>query len=78
MLRWGFAPGLGEGQTTVTFTFKELEGTRTHLRIHEEGWPNTEVALQASYKQCEGWTQFLCALKAYLEHGINLREGMYR
>ncbi|MFC4242707.1 hypothetical protein ACFOYW_04915 [Gryllotalpicola reticulitermitis] len=27
---------------------------------------------------CEGWTGMLAALKAWLEHGINLREGFYR
>ncbi len=25
--------------------------------------------------QVEGWTQFLCCLKAYLEYGVNLRVG---
>jgi hypothetical protein len=25
--------------------------------------------------QVEGWTHFLCCLKAYLEYGINLRTG---
>jgi hypothetical protein len=26
----------------------------------------------------EGWTQMLCAMKAYIEYGINLREGMFK
>jgi hypothetical protein len=37
----------------------------------------TEGGLRASYGNCQGWTQMLCALKAWLEFGINLREGMY-
>ena len=32
---------------------------------------------KASYDNCYGWTQMLCALKAYLEYGINLRQGMF-
>jgi len=34
--------------------------------------------LQASFGNCMGWSQMLAALKAWLEHGINLREGMYK
>ena len=64
-------------KTTVTMTFKPVEGGRTLVEIAEEGWRETEGALQASYGNCQGWSQMLCALKAWLEHGINLREGMY-
>ena len=35
-------------------------------------------ALQSSYGNCQGWSQMLAALKAWLEYGINLREGMYK
>jgi uncharacterized protein YndB with AHSA1/START domain len=65
-------------KTTVTMSFKPLDGdTRTLVEIAEEGWRETEGALKASYGNCQGWSQMLCALKAWLEHGINLREGMY-
>lgn len=63
--------------TTVTMTFRALDDGRTLVEIAEEGWRETPGALQASYGNCHGWTQMLCALKAWLEHGINLREGMY-
>ncbi len=46
--------------------------------ISERGWRETPGALNASYGNCHGWTQMLCSLKANLEHGINLREGMYK
>ena len=90
VLRWdaneGEAPNL-EGaefevapyKTNVTMTFSSLDnGTRTLVEIAEEGWRETDGALQASYGNCQGWSQMLCALKAWLEHGINLREGMYK
>ena len=66
-------------QTQVTMTFAPLDGdARTLVEIAEEGWRETEGALKASYGNCQGWSQMLCALKVWLEHGINLREGMYK
>ncbi|HTN59974.1 MAG TPA: ATPase, partial [Devosia sp.] len=35
-------------------------------------------SLKASFGNCEGWTGMLCALKVYIEHGINLRDGFYK
>ena len=52
--------------------------TFTPGEIAEEGWRETEAGLAASYGNCMGWSQMLAALKAWVEHGINLREGMYR
>jgi uncharacterized protein YndB with AHSA1/START domain len=66
-------------KTTVTMTFKPIDGdTRTLVEIEEKGWRETEGALKASYGNCQGWTGMLCALKVWLEHGINLRAGMYQ
>lgn len=89
VLRWAAAEGApsdGQGaatadagyKTTVTMTFEPLDDGRTLVSIAEEGWRETEAGLEASYGNCEGWTQMLCALKAYREHGINLRNGMYK
>ena len=64
--------------TTVTMTFKSLDDGRTLVRIAEEGWRETESGLQASYGNCMGWSQMLCAMKMWVEHGINLRDGMYK
>ena len=90
MLRWqaneGEPPNVSDAEemkgadykTTVTMTFKPLDGdTRTLVEIEEKGWRETEGALKASYGNCQGWSQMLCALKMWVEHGINLREGMY-
>ena len=64
-------------KTTVTMTFSDLDGGRTKVQIAEEGWRETDGALKASYGNCQGWSQMLCALKAWVEHGINLRDGAY-
>lgn len=88
VLEWrateGESPNLDDGgiseadyNTTVTMSFKALEDGRTLVEIAEEGWRETPGALQSSYGNCQGWSQMLCALKVWLEHGINLRDGMY-
>ncbi len=60
--------------------FRPVDGdpARTLVEIAEEGWHETEAGLQASYGNCMGWSQMLAALKVWIEHGINLREGMYK
>ncbi len=65
-------------RTRVTMSFEALDDGRTLVSIAEEGWHQTPTGLKASYGNCQGWTFVVCALKAYLEHGLNLREGMFR
>ena len=80
VLRWGDNGTQGEERrsTTVTFTFEPLDDdTRTLVTIAEEGWPETPEGLKASYGNCMGWSQMVAALKVWIEHGINIREGMY-
>lgn len=64
--------------TTVTMEFQPLDDGRTLVRITEFGWPATPDGLSSSFVNCEGWTGMICAMKAWLEHGINLREGFYK
>ncbi len=64
--------------TRVTMSFEPLDDGRTRVEIAEEGWRETDAGFKASYGNCEGWTGMLCALKMYVEHGINLREGFYK
>ena len=84
VLRWGApentvdADAAGNSQTTVTMTFEALEDDRTLVQISEHGWKSSEEGLTASYDNCEGWTGMLCAMKVWMEHGINLREGYYK
>ena len=84
VLRWAADDGdpvAGQSagyQTTVTMTFEPLDDGRTLVSISEEGWRETPGGLKASYNNCGGWMQMLCAMKAHLDHGINLREGMFK
>jgi uncharacterized protein YndB with AHSA1/START domain len=65
-------------KTTVTMLFKALEDGRTLVEIVEEGWRDVPGGVRSAFNNCEGWTGMLTALKAWVEHGINLREGFYR
>jgi uncharacterized protein YndB with AHSA1/START domain len=88
VLRWEANEGVPEGDapvvdagyfTTVEMTFEPLDNnSRTLVSITEGGWHETEKGLAASYGNCMGWSQMLAALKAWIEHGINLRERMYK
>jgi len=64
--------------TTVTMNFKAVDGGRTLVEIAEEGWHDTPAGLEASFGNCMGWSQMVAALKMWVEHGINMREGMYK
>ena len=68
-----------DGKTRTTFEFEPLDDdTRTLVTITEETWRATVDGAKAAFGNCEGWTGMLAALKAWVEHGINLREGFYR
>lgn len=75
VLRW---EGEDATHTTVTMEFDPLDDGRTLVSIAEEGWQPTDSGTEASYRNCEGWTGALCAMKVWLEHRINLRDGFYK
>ena len=80
-IRWDASEGDSPAgyQTNVIFTFSPVDGgERTKVEVEEHGWRDSEAGLKASYNNCMGWSQMLCALKAWVEHGINLREGAYK
>jgi len=67
----------GGYDTRVVMTFEPLDGGATLVRVAESGWREDETGLEDSYGNCHGWTQMLCCLKAWVEHGINLRQNFY-
>jgi len=58
---------------TVVFEFTALEDGSTMLSISEEGWKRDAEGLKGSHDNCSGWTHMAMCLKAWLEHGIDLR-----
>lgn len=83
VVRWQGKEGGGPGGdpyfTEPSFTFAALDDdTRTLVTIAESGWGKTKAGRDAAFGNCMGWSQMLSAMKAWVEHGINLREGMYK
>lgn len=80
VIEWdGVATTSENGKTRTTFEFEPIDdGARTLVTITEESWLLTPDGAKSAFGNCEGWTGMLAALKAWVEHGINLREGFYR
>lgn len=83
VLRWAAndpdAKAAAAYKTEVAFNFTPVDdGRRTKVDVGESGWPETPYGVKASYSNCMGWSQMLCALKGWVEYGINLRAGAYR
>lgn len=80
VIKWaGEWAAADDGMNTVTFEFQPIaEATRTKVKITEAGWLSTPQGLAGALGNCEGWTGMLAAMKIWLEHGINLREGFYK
>jgi uncharacterized protein YndB with AHSA1/START domain len=65
-------------RTRVTITLTAVDPGTTQVAIREAGWPLDVEGVRRAQGQTAGWTYFLCCLKAYLQHGINLRLGLAR
>jgi uncharacterized protein YndB with AHSA1/START domain len=57
----------------IFLELESLEDGSTMLSISEHGWPTDDSGLKGSHDNCSGWTHMAMCLKAYLEHGIDLR-----
>jgi len=73
----GAMPKPGGYDTTVELTFEPLGEKETLVKIVEGEWRPTQEGLQGSYSNCSGWMHMSCCLKAYVEHGIDLRKGSF-
>lgn len=71
--KWG-ASGY-EKQVVIRLSKEENE--KTKIQIEEGEFEMTEESVQKMLGQTQGWTDFICSLKAYLYTGINLRNGQY-
>jgi uncharacterized protein YndB with AHSA1/START domain len=69
----------GSPSTRTVFEFESIDdGARTLVTISEGRWLPTPEGAKNAFGNHEGWAGMLAAMKAWLEHGINLREGFYR
>ena len=77
VIRWEAEAGV-ETETTTTFEFEPIDdGARTLVTITESAWEANADGAKSAFGNCAGWTGMLAALKAWVEHGINLRDGFY-
>ncbi|MEE6272637.1 SRPBCC domain-containing protein [Georgenia sp. MJ206] len=79
VIRWdGGETTREDGTTTTTFELEPADdGARTLVTITESSWRATPDGAKNAFGNCEGWTFMLSALKVWLEHGVNLRDGFY-
>ncbi|PKA83728.1 uncharacterized protein YndB with AHSA1/START domain [Ulvibacter sp. MAR_2010_11] len=61
----------------VTLSFHSETTSKTTLEITERTFEFSEEGVAKAMQQTQGWTDFICSLKAYLYTGINLRSGKY-
>lgn len=59
----------------VVITLEPRGNDKTLVMITESEWPADYKGANQCMGQVEGWTHFLMCMKAYLEHGIDLRIG---
>jgi len=71
VIEWPSAIG---GTTIAEMSFSSTDDGRTMVKVSESGWPANEDGVKASYKNCEGWQHMISCMKAYLQHGIDLRK----
>jgi uncharacterized protein YndB with AHSA1/START domain len=62
-------------KTRVTIALEPGDSGTTDVSIREAGWPMDSEGVKRAMGQNAGWTFTLCCLKAYVQHGINLRLG---
>lgn len=61
-------------EVLVTMEFEALDDNTTMVSISESGWRRDDEGYKGSHDNCGGWQDMLLCLKAYLEHGVDLRK----
>lgn len=61
----------------VEMTLTRVNDDATIVSVNEKSRNHDEAGLKWLKQNTEGWANFLCCLKAWLEYGINLREGAF-
>jgi uncharacterized protein YndB with AHSA1/START domain len=64
------------GETArVDIWIEPYDEQSTRLTITEDGWSMDGVGVKRALGQTQGWTDFICCMKGYLQFGVNLRKG---
>jgi len=62
-------------KSQVSMSFSSEGENKTKVVITEDSFESDDEGIKKVMQQTQGWTDFLCSLKAYLYTGINLRNG---
>lgn len=60
-------------QTRFTLSVQDAGEGRTKVTVEETGWRRDEPGIDSAIEHSAGWMHMLLCMKAYLEHGIDLR-----
>lgn len=60
-------------KTRVSISLISENADKTKITITEDSFEANEDGIAKALQQTQGWTDFICSLKAYLYTGINLR-----
>jgi uncharacterized protein YndB with AHSA1/START domain len=61
----------------VEISLEPVSTGNTLVTVTEKSMKNDEAGINWLKQNTEGWANFLACLKAYLDHGINLRVGAF-
>ncbi|HSU28764.1 MAG TPA: SRPBCC domain-containing protein [Chitinophagaceae bacterium] len=64
-------------ETLVEITLTPKENKTTFVTVVEKSKPNNEEGIRWLKSNTEGWANFLCCMKAWLEFGVHLRKGAF-
>jgi uncharacterized protein YndB with AHSA1/START domain len=67
----------GAPDMLVEIFLEKTSPMTTVVRVKEGKFSPDEEGIKQTIGQTEGWANFLACLKAYLEYGINLRQGAF-
>ncbi|SEC86405.1 Uncharacterized conserved protein YndB, AHSA1/START domain [Tenacibaculum sp. MAR_2009_124] len=63
-------------KTKVEILLEKISQNRTAIKIKESKYEKTDEGITKVMQQTQGWTDFICSLKAYVYTGVNLRTGV--
>ncbi|MFN4762476.1 SRPBCC domain-containing protein [Gillisia sp. Q332] len=69
--------GAKDKKLLVSISLTEMPDKSTLVKVTEGKMANDKAGIQWFGGNTEGWANFLACLKAYMEHGINLRKGAF-
>lgn len=64
-------------KSVVTIELQRFSENDTVVKVAEEGHQSDEKGIKWAIGQTEGWANCLACMKAWLEHGIHLRQGAF-